>query len=46
MSSSDSVSVYRRALQASVAALCTEAGFTSADKSTLESLTEMLQSCE
>jgi len=43
-SSSDGVSVYRRALQASVAALCTEAGFTSADKAALESLTEMLQS--
>jgi len=44
MSSSESISVYRKALQASVAALCAEAGFTSADKAALESLTEMLQS--
>lgn len=36
----------RKALQASVAALCVEVGFVSADKDSMGTLSEVLQSCE
>ena len=35
----------RRALYVAVAALCTEVGYTDAEKPALESLVEMMQSC-
>lgn len=35
----------RKALQASVAALCVEVGFTTADKDSMGALSEILQSC-
>jgi len=37
---------YRRSLKMTVCALVRDAGFTTADDSALETLTEMLQSCE
>jgi len=37
---------YRRTLKMAVCALAHDAGFTTADDSALETLTEMLQSCE
>ena len=36
----------RQSLKVSVSALCNEAGFTNAQESALETLTEMLQSCK
>ncbi|MEE6527911.1 hypothetical protein FKM82_029645 [Ascaphus truei] len=36
----------RRTLQVVVSSLLTEAGFESAEKATVETMTEMLQSCE
>lgn len=36
----------RRALYVAVAALCTEVGYTDAEKPALESLVEMMQSCK
>jgi len=38
-------SPYRRALKVAVCAVAHEAGFASADDTSLETLTEMLQSC-
>ena len=35
----------RKALQTAVSALCVEAGFVSAEKDAIGTLTEMLQSC-
>ena len=37
---------YRRALKMTVCALAHDAGFAAADDTALETLTEMLQSCE
>jgi len=37
---------YRRTLKMTVCALALDAGFAAADDSALETLTEMLQSCE
>jgi len=39
-------SLYRRSLKVTVCALAQDAGFSAADDSCLETLTEMLQSCE
>ena len=36
----------RQALQAAVAALCVEAGFITADKDAMGTLSEILQSCK
>ena len=36
----------RKALQIAVAALCVEAGFVSADKDAMGTLSEIIQSCE
>ncbi len=36
----------RKALQTTVAALCIEVGFISADKDAIETLSEILQSCK
>jgi hypothetical protein len=36
----------RRALNASVAALCIEAGYLSSDRGAIELLTQILQSCK
>lgn len=36
----------RKALQASVAALCVEVGFVSSEKDAMGTLSEVLQSCE
>lgn len=44
--STSSSTTRRKVLFATVSSACYEAGFTSAEKSCLETLTEMLQSCE
>ena len=36
----------RKALKVAVSALCSEVGFGTAENSAIESLTEMIQSCE
>ena len=42
----ESQHVRRKVLRAAVASCCCEHGFVNADNSALETLTEMLQSCE
>lgn len=48
MSSEGSVkeTPHRKALKVAVSALCSEAGYTHAENSAVETLVEMLQSCE